>query len=160
MNLQCDGILNRMVLSILFFSLEMTVNRGWSGSNLVIILFLGLWCNEDFGYSFVVAAEEFEAAVENRSAWKSPVLQLARISWCVALLLGQDSEMAFSHRDYWDSADVTRAHQRMRIPQVPGVWEPCIKHRDFSWEWNSLIMAKLRHFRVSICEFWTILWHV
>lgn len=62
-----------MALSILLFSIEMAVNPGWSGSYLVI-LFQGLWCNEDFGYSFAVAAEELEAAEKRCSAISSPAV--------------------------------------------------------------------------------------
>lgn len=139
-NLPCGGIFNRMVLSILLFSLEMAVNHGLSRSNLVLILYQRLWCNEDFGYSVVVRVEVFEAAGKNRRASKSPALRLTRFYWCVTLILAWDSEMHFSYMDYQGSGNVTRAHQRMkRFFRCPGsgdfVWR-C----DFSWEWNSPTM--------------------
>lgn len=56
----------------------------------------------------MVAVEEFEATEKHRSAQKSPILQVARISRRVTLLLDQDSEMAFSHMAYRGCGNVTR----------------------------------------------------
>lgn len=97
-------------LSLLFFSLEMAVNPGWSGSNLVLILFQGLWCNEVLlcGTSWGIWGHRKEQKCLKISC------SAVRINWWVTLLLDQGSVMAFSHMDYQRSGNVTRVHQRMK----------------------------------------------
>lgn len=85
----------------------------------------------------MITAEEFETArKELRCLKKSAVLQLGTISQCVTLLLGLDSEMAFSHMGYQGFGNVTRVHQRTRgFFRCPGS-EDSVEHHNFSWERN------------------------